>query len=105
VKVGDYIQWTCNSVDQFKPVRKVTKIEGDHLWVHGSMTGIPMNEVTVTDAPRALPAGIAAAGLESDISVLQVGKRLQITADVDANGLANLQEMLGKYAEILKILK
>jgi hypothetical protein len=37
--------------------------------------------------------------------VLQVGKRLQISADVDADGLANLQEMFGKYAEILKMLK
>jgi hypothetical protein len=113
-KIGDYIQWTCNGIDQFKPVRKVTKIDGTHLWVHGSMTGIPMTEVTVADAPKPpAPAGIAAAGAnradgetsQSDISVFQVGKRLQISADVDAAGLANLQEMLGKYSEILKMLK
>jgi hypothetical protein len=42
---------------------------------------------------------------KSDVSVLQVGKRLQITADVDAEGLTNLQEMLSKYAEILKMLR
>ena len=41
LKVGDYIQWTPNGVDQFKPVRKVTKLEGDHVWVFGSNTGIP----------------------------------------------------------------
>ena len=33
------------------------------------------------------------------------GKRLEISADVDAAGLATLQEMLTKYAEILKLVK
>jgi hypothetical protein len=32
-------------------------------------------------------------------------KRLQITADVDAAGLAKLKNVLAKYDEILKLLK
>lgn len=40
----------------------------------------------------------------ADISVLQIGNRLQITADVDASGLATLTEMIAKYQEILKLL-
>ena len=40
----------------------------------------------------------------SDFTVYQVGKRLQITADVDAEGLKKLKELLTKYEEILKLL-
>ena len=32
------------------------------------------------------------------------GNRLEITADVDADGLEKLQAMLEKYAEILKMM-
>src|SRR6202158_3127525 len=39
VKVGDYVQWTSNGLDQFRPVRKVEKVEGGHVWVFGSNTG------------------------------------------------------------------
>lgn len=37
--------------------------------------------------------------------LLLSGKRLQITADVDAAGLATLKDVLAKYEEILKMLK
>ena len=40
----------------------------------------------------------------ADISVLQIGNRLEITANVDADGLAKLKDILGKYEEILKIV-
>lgn len=40
----------------------------------------------------------------SDFSVYQVGKRLQIKANVDLEGLAKLKELLTKYEEILKLL-
>jgi hypothetical protein len=50
VKVGDYVQWTSNGVDQFKPARKVTKVENDHVWVFGSNTAIPMEQVTVSES-------------------------------------------------------
>jgi hypothetical protein len=40
---------------QFKPPRKVAKTEGDHVWVFGSNTGIPMEQVTVTDPPAPKP--------------------------------------------------
>lgn len=111
LKVGDYVQWTSNGVDQFKPVRKITKIEGDFALVHGSLTGIPMAELTQAEAPKATLS--AAAGVKSegsgesspDISVLLVGNRLQITADVDDKGLEKLENVLVKYKEILKMLQ
>ncbi len=39
------------------------------------------------------------------IDVLLRGNRLQITADVDAAGVAKLKEVLAKYKEILKLQK
>jgi hypothetical protein len=76
-----------------------------------------MNEVNVVAAPK--PAHFSAAsstasassstqangaGEAGDMSVLLTGKRLQISADVDADGLAKLKEILTKYEEILKLL-
>jgi hypothetical protein len=118
IKIGDYVQWTCNGADQFKPPRKVTKIAGDFVWVHGSNTGVPLEQITIVDAPAprtVMEAGKSIfaepgpkdAGPPDDavqIDVLLTGKRLQITADVDAAGLAKLKDILAKYEEILKML-
>ena len=41
----------------------------------------------------------------ADISVLQVGNRLEITANVDAAGLEKLKELLSHYEKILKLLQ
>jgi hypothetical protein len=43
--------------------------------------------------------------LAKDANVLLTGKRLQITAQVDAAGLATLKRMLDKYEEILKLVE
>jgi hypothetical protein len=43
-------------------------------------------------------------GEAGDMRLLS-GKRLQISADVDAAGLAKLKEILTKYEEILKMLQ
>jgi hypothetical protein len=114
-KVGDYIQWTSRGVDQFDAPRPVSWVsdDGKHLRVVGSMTGIPSNEVSPHDPPK-LPTGVVATAPPQpapssdkkapDMSVLLVGNRLQITADVDAVGLSKLQEVLSKYSEILKLL-
>ena len=55
IKVGDYVQWTSNGIDQFKPVRKITQTQGNHVWVHGSQTGIPLSEVTSAEPPAPIP--------------------------------------------------
>jgi hypothetical protein len=116
-KVGDYVQWTSNGVDQFKPPRKVTQIQGDHVWVHGSQTGIPMNETTIADPPAVIPVAKLATSTQSgasdnnegdgnEISVLLTPQgRLQISADVGAKGLDKLKQMIGKYEEILKLMQ
>lgn len=114
IKVGDYVQWTSQGVDQFKPPRKVTGINGRHAFVHGSNTGINMSELTAVPPPAPSPVGAQKStvaespndkGDGNEISVLQAANRLQITADVDDEGLEKLLQMLGKYKEILKMLQ
>jgi hypothetical protein len=112
VNIGQFVQWTSNGVDQFKFPQKVVWISDDRrfLRVHGSPTGISMEEVTITNPPAPPMAGAApvdsppsSAG-SSDINVYLTGKRIQITADIDADGIKKLKEMLGKYEDILALL-
>jgi hypothetical protein len=113
VGVGDYVQWTSGGVDQFQPPRRVVGIFGDgtHVQVFGSNTGIPMSELVVVPAPSLgakvgrTESGSAWAHGENDFNVLQTGDRLQITADVNLEGIATLKEMLGDYESILRRLQ
>ncbi len=115
IKVGDYIQWTSGGIDQFKPPRKVIGIfpDGAHVQVFGSNTGVPITETTVVDPPAPPPfppvgsnpprvdANSAWGQGENKFNVLQTGGRLQISADVDLEGLQELKEMLVDYEAIL----
>lgn len=115
VKIGDYVQWISNGVAQFKQPRRVVGIfpDGAHVQVFGSNTGILMSELTGVEAPAPPPPGGAAPHVdaasagslgENEFNVLQMGGRLQITADVDLEGLQELKAMLGDYESILKRL-
>jgi hypothetical protein len=116
VKIGNYVQWVSNGVEQFKQPRRVIGIfpDGIYVQVFGSNTGIPMSELNVVDPPAPPPPGAlptrrvdsASAGSlgENDYNVLQTGGRLQITADVDLEGLQELKAMLVDYESILKRL-
>src|SRR5215469_8400246 len=118
-KVGDFVQWTSGGVDQFKVPRRVERIchDGQHAQVFGSNTGLPMTELTVVDPPAVSTSSGKLAGkervesgssqepqTENDYTVLQRGNRLQITADVDLEGIATLKEMLTDYESILRRL-
>jgi hypothetical protein len=88
----------------------LTKIDGGFVWVFGSLTGIPLEQVTIAEAPSPAPVvqtgqSITADPTSQQIDVLLRGNRLQITADVDAAGVAKLKEVLAKYEEILNLLK
>jgi hypothetical protein len=109
------IQWTSNGQDQLKPPQRVTWVseDGGHLRIHGSTTGIPMNEVMVVAAPAPTPLAGLAADVKADqlgdekypISVLLTPQgRLEISADVDEKGLVKLKEMLEHYEKILKLI-
>ena len=53
VRVGSYIQWTSQGVDQFPAPLPVEGVSDDGRWVfvEGSQTGVPMSELTVQEAP------------------------------------------------------
>jgi hypothetical protein len=114
VRIGDYVQWTSGGVDQFKSPRRVVGFfDESHAQVFASNTGIPVSELIVVDPPEATPTTTAAHRVESnsawaqgenEFTVLQRGNRLQITADVDLDGIATLKEMLGDYESILRRL-
>lgn len=113
VKVGEYVQWISGGVDQFKPQRRVTRVDGEFAFVHGSMTGIPVAELTVIGPPAPPPVGSkqeigkpSQTAMARDINILMLGAgRLQITAEVDKAGLSTLRQMLDKYEEILEMLE
>jgi hypothetical protein len=109
-KIGDFIQWTSAGADQFKSPRRVEWVsdDGTHLRVFGSLTGIPMEEATIVDPPKpsgaAKSANSAYAGTDGELNVLLTGNRLQITADVDREGLGRLKEILTRYEGILDLI-
>jgi hypothetical protein len=115
-EVGDYVQWTSDGVDQFKPARKVRQIQDRHAWVDGSQTGIPISEVTIAEPPTPIPVAKFTTPIKSgpsdkegngnEISVLVTPQgRLQISADLDVKGLGKLKQMLEQYEQILKLLQ
>jgi hypothetical protein len=52
-QVGDYVQWESQGVMQFKEPVKVLSISTDrtHVFVEGTTTGIPVNQLTRVEAP------------------------------------------------------
>jgi hypothetical protein len=109
IKVGDYVQWTSQGVDQFKAPQQVNRVEQGYAFVHGSSAGVPMAELAVVDPPKPPPitpksASDAYVGGDGQLNVLLRGNRLEITADVGRGGLQRLKQILGKYEEILDLL-
>lgn len=47
VKPGVYIQWEGGGQLQFEEPKKVVRVEGGYVFVEGSDTGIPLDEVTI----------------------------------------------------------
>jgi len=125
VQVGDLVKWTSGGVDQFS-ARKVEKISPDasHLWVIGSSTGIPMEEIekvsedvglgpSAHDVFEGEEAPVDAEVQRSDankhsklkkVTTSVIGNRLQISADVSVDEIASLKEMLTKYEGILRMM-
>ncbi len=123
VSVGVSVQWTSSGVDQFTAPQKVVAIsdDGKWLWVEGSQSAIPVNEVTVMNTESLTPtpppppasvlaamAAVASAKAEQDANNLKPGSRravfpvdggdvtLIFPEDITGDGLAEL----GQYLEI-----
>jgi hypothetical protein len=54
-KVGNYVQWTKNGVDQFDEPAKVLGVSDDseYVFVEGSDDAIPMNQIAIANPPAA----------------------------------------------------
>jgi hypothetical protein len=55
VEIGDYVQWEPNGILQFHEPRRVRSISEGFVFVDGSLTGMPLAEVTVQEAPANPP--------------------------------------------------
>jgi len=53
VEVGSYVQWESSGVVQFTEPKRVTGLsdDGTHAFVEGSGTGLPVDQLTVVEAP------------------------------------------------------
>lgn len=119
LKIGDYVKWTSGGVDQFAS-KEVTWISDDRdfIRVSGSTTGIPVSEVekvpplNISETSGNLGHNASplsrddkgSEGSKPDISVYQQGDRLEIKANVDLKGIEKLEEILGHYKAVLKIM-
>lgn len=64
VELGAHIQWESGGVLQFAQPRKVVRIsdDGSHVFVDGSDTGVPIEEVSVVEAQATASAASTPAG-------------------------------------------
>lgn len=114
IRVGDFVQWRSDEQDQFKSPRRVEWVaeDGSHLRVLGSLTGIPIGEVTVSDPPfqqtpdalgmpKTTAPKVSGQTDDNDINVLLKGDRLQISADIDAKGIKKLKRILDMHLSVM----
>jgi len=112
VRIGDYVQWSADGVDQYAAPRKVVWLldGGRYVCVEGSQTRLSAAEVRVVAPPSGLAShprqvllanGDWAGRNGNGPKILQLGDRLQINADLDLEGVRKLEEMLRHYREIL----
>ncbi len=118
IKVGDRVQWVSQGMEQFGVPRSVTDVfrdpeRGWFVSVRAEKGAIPMEQIEVMDrgAPqhRADPAAqredaALATGAQPIEVFLTASGRLQITADVDRQGVETLIDMLEKYKPILELV-
>lgn len=119
-KVGDLVQWTSGGTDQFKTPLRVEQVneDGAWLWVEGSGTGIPMEQVEVVEraavgAPLVPPAPpprppapglVAQAGeremLRGPLS-REVSYRLLVSGDLGPREIGKLIKLLQAQKAVL----
>lgn len=111
VKVGDMVQATIGERAQFVVPKVVTDVfrdpeRGWFVSVRGEKGSLPMEQVTVERAAQAeRPVTTQTADdVKQPIEVFMTARgRLQISADVDSEGLTRLIDMLEKYKPILAL--
>lgn len=120
VKIGEYVQWTSNGIDQFRTPERVAWVsdDGKFLRVEGSPTGIPMSDVAKADVPKKAAQswaeeeinklfgpiggkrGVAATegagpGRKSELNILLAGDHIRVNASLfDTKSLDRLIKRL-----------
>lgn len=96
VKVGDYVQWESGGILQFVEPRRVNKLadNGNFVFVDGSATGIPINEVTIVQPSSAsdqVPPTITPT-MQQDVLSLKEGRFiLQYPATISAESFEDFE--------------
>jgi hypothetical protein len=108
-QVGDYVQWESQGAVQFREPAKVLSISTDrtHVFVEGTATGLPVNQLTRVDAPfkESLPDSARIARLplpllpqktmQEDVFSLSEGRVvIQWPAPLSAESIADLKDWL-----------
>ena len=110
--VGDYIQWNQQGIAQFSQPRRVVGLSDDGRWVfvEGSKSGIPVNEIAIQDASGLAVADTSppanpffqtiigeppAAGVKRDVFTLAEGEAvLEWPEGLSANSYEDLEGWL-----------
>ena len=114
--IGDAVQWESQGALQFAQPRRVRAIseDGDWVFVDGSETGIPMNEVSVESReppvkqPPTLPLSDVPVAPSGEVEWLRsrVGKntsvRLMVIGDVGSREVGRLIRVLETQRDVLQ---
>jgi hypothetical protein len=107
VKVGDWVQWVSQGVEQFRQLKKVTGFsdDGTYAFLEGEKTGVPLKELEVGEAPvDPLPARRKVAEgnktMRQDVFSLDNGGEVTISWPA-----ALTQEMVTDIKDWLKIVE
>jgi hypothetical protein len=115
IKVGDRVQWTSQGQHQFRVPRVVSKVfcDADRGWfvaVQGQLGAFPIEQVDIVEQPGRQNAGVGERsdrgdGKSNPIEIfMSADNRLQITADIDREGVEKLRTLLDKYKEIMDLM-
>jgi hypothetical protein len=101
IKQGEFVQWTSQGVDQFDLPRRVVGAseDGRFVFVEGTRTGIPANQVAVVDPPTVDRAPsrrpISQPGMREDTFTLDEGQVvIQLPDRLSASSFEDLKDWL-----------
>lgn len=109
VVVGDYVQWESQGVYQFEAPKRVTNVEDGYVFVEGTFTGMPLEQVQKVDPPAMPPPMLQGnqfkpqVGAAREVSSLPEGEAmLQWPATLSAESVKDLEDWLALVVKKLK---
>ena len=83
IGAGDFVQWQPQGTSQFTEPKRVAHVDGDYAFLDGSMTGVPVAELSKWQAsrqsvtPKQQPEQSSPAPKEADAKAVNVGDFVQ----------------------------